>query len=488
MAGRRGLDALLTYAAQRIVERAEAKAATLPFVPEYLKTSWLTPTFQRMAHEGYASNAAVFQVLAVLAKSYPEPPLEVRNMDGEPQPGHPLQQLLDRPNPVMSWAEMMLYIIVYKGIGGQIYLHKVRNGKGPSAQVVELWPYHAGQIMPVPSQFNWVDHYEYDLGDGKAKVPIPAQDVIHLKWPSIDLEQPWLSLPPLRAIAQEVDSDSQMTRYLWALLKNDATPRTVITMPQGQGLTEVQFTRMKQQFMQRHGGDNRGGVGVLEGGATLNRMSLSMQELAWEALRRIPESRIAGAFGVPAILAGLYVGLEKATYANYREARAHLTENTLVPMWKSDAVELTQALANEFGGNIEVHFDLSKVAALQEAEDSKNTRVVTAYDKGIITKNEARTILGFVPVGEMLAQADFDPEGDVFKAAPVLPAMQPQPNIVDVTPPPDAMPMLPPPKQYPYPLAIKALRDAKTEPIESKMQKVIANYLAEQYQQAAGEA
>jgi hypothetical protein len=64
-------------------------------------------------------------------------------------------------------------------------------------------------------------------------------------------------------------------------------------------------------------------VGIVEGGATINRMALNLQELAIEALRRIPESRIAGALRVPAALAGLYVGLEKMTYSNFQEARGN---------------------------------------------------------------------------------------------------------------------------------------------------------------------
>jgi phage portal protein BeeE len=168
------------------------------------------------------------------------------------------------------------------------------------------------------SPAKWIDQYEYYpngmMSIDAERILIPASEIIHLKWPSIDLAQPWVALPPLRAVAMEVNSDTEMTRYIYALLANDAVARTVISLPAGSQLTNTQFSRLEEQFKIRHGGERRGGVGIVEGGATINRMALNLQELAIEALRRIPESRIAGALRVPAALAGLYVGLEKMTY------------------------------------------------------------------------------------------------------------------------------------------------------------------------------
>ena len=385
----------------------------LPVVSGFNRWAFEEPTFERLNREGYASNAAVFQCVGALSFGYNEPPPMVVDGTGEPQPAHPLQPLLDRPNPIMSHAELMTYIITYKAVGGNCYLYKRRNSRG---QTVELWPYHAGQMRPLPSRENWIDAYEYwpqgMLTLESDRVVVPAADIIHLKWPTIDLDQPWLAMPPLRAVAREVDSDSEMTRYIYALLMNDAVVRTVLTIPAGANLGDKQYERLAEQFSIRHGGNRRGGVGIVEGGATISRMGLNLQELSIEALRRIPESRIAGAFRVPAILAGLYVGLEKATYSNYAEARKQFTEGTLVPLWKSDAIELTQALLPEFGGKsgYRVDYDLKKVAALQEAESEKYTRAILAFDKGVLTKNETRAYLGYQKIGQIVVED----AGDTF--------------------------------------------------------------------------
>ena len=120
----------------------------------------------------------------------------------------------------------MMTTAEYLALGGNAYWHKVR---GRSGRVVELWPYHAGNILPVPGGDTWIERYDFYEASG-VKKPIPAEDIVHFKWPSIDPLQPWMAQPPLMAAAKDVDTDNEITRYLFALLKNDAIPRTVVTV------------------------------------------------------------------------------------------------------------------------------------------------------------------------------------------------------------------------------------------------------------------
>lgn len=477
----------------RLFRRRHAKSADLPFFPAWgpRVIPWGEPSFERMATEGYRANSCVNQCVFRLAIGYTQPRPVVMVRD-EPRETHPLQALLARPNPLMSFAELMNLVIHYKAIGGNVFLHKVRNKAGG---VAELWPYHIGQVAPVASRFGWVEEYEYNIGDGE-KRRVPAADIIHLKWPSVDLERPWLGLAPLLGVAREVDSDTEMTRYLLALLMTDAAPRGVITLPEGVAMSPTKAAQLRAQWEERHGGLNRGRIGILEQGASYERVSLNMQELAWEALRRIPESRIAGAFGVPAILAGLYVGLEKATYANFKEAREQLTQDTYMPLWESDSQELTQALSTEYSDSPAIEYDYAKVAALQENEDALYARVLLAFERNAVTKNEAREKLGLGPVGDINVQDIGDtfadgsrPDTDTDEPEPA-----PQPMIIDVTPQPpqlvdeQAQPVEELPKaRYPFPATFKAAQRAATEDVEAEMEREFADYLKGQYEAAMQE-
>ncbi len=432
----------------------DAKAAMLPYAGMWQQSSWLEPTWNRLVTDGYNNSGVVGACVGSLAFKFPEPPLEVRRQDGEPIPTHPLQALLTRPNPIMGHAELMQYIITYLAVGGNCYLHKVRNGRGVPLQV---WPYHAGHILPVPDRKKWVSEYEYDLGDGR-KQRIPAADIIHLKWPLIDLHQPWLGMPPLRQVAREVDADGEMTRMIYSLLRNDAVPWTIINVKQE--MSDAAFQRLQTQFAMRHGGDNKGKPGILEGEATINRMALNLKELDVTALRRVPEGRIAAAFRVPPIFAGLNVGLEKSTYANFEEARKQFTEDALMPLWSIVAGKIEQDLAPEFGGNIAVAFNTAEVSALQENEDALYTRMIAAFDKQVLTKNEVRRKLGYDDV----------PDGDTFGAMP-------QPSIIDVTPRQRQLTAA----AYPYPATLKKLQRDATADIEADIERDVAELLERHY-------
>lgn len=470
--------------------RSEEKAAALPFAGPWRSVSWADPSFGRLSTEGYSRNAAVFACISALAIAYPEAPLRViRERDGAMVADGPLAELLRRPNPIMSWSELDAVVITYAAIGGACRLHKVRAR--PGGPVLELWPYHAAQLWPVSSDTDWISHYEYEAGGGITGTRrVPVEDVIDLKWPSVDPGRPWLALPPLVAAAREVDTLGELTRYLYALLVNDATPHTVVKLPAGIQLKQEQFERLRQSWERRHSGENRGRVAILEGGADVATLSPNLEQLAWEALSRVPEARVAAAFRVPAIVAGLHVGLERATYANYGEARQVMTEDTIVPMWRAHADELTQALADDFGGGVTIQRDLSQVAALQENQDAVYGRVISAWDGALITRNEARAMLGLPRVEELVLAPGTPalPPGDTF-ATTTTPAAPMLPPMIDVTPEGQRARSRTVGEAWAHAVwkdrQIVERKANSTDPIERSAMRAVQLYLGEEYRRAA---
>jgi HK97 family phage portal protein len=342
----------------------------------------------------------------VLAFAYPEPRLRVYRDNGtslEPLPNHPLSQLLNQPNPQMGQAELLQAIMMFKAISGNAYLYKVRSA---ARKVVELWPLNDSQIVPVAGKETLISHYEWQDEESGREVKVPAEDIVHFKWLP-DPQYPWRGIAPLVAVARDVDTDNEATKYCFALLANDATPRTVMQLPTGAKVqSKDDADRMRYMFMEKYGGANRGTPAIIDNGATISRLSMNMEELAFEALRRVPEARISAAFRVPAVLAGLNVGLENATYANVEGLRRYLTETTLAPLWRLDADEIGSDLLPEFGGNtgLVVAFDTSGVVALQENVKELRAWANEALRAGGITRNQYLGYLGLPP----------DPAGDVY--------------------------------------------------------------------------
>ncbi len=372
------------------------KASSLTFISPWVKTTFLVPTFERLVSDGYTKNSIVTACISVLTFAYPEPPLMAWSSEGadaEALPTHLLRKLLRKPNPIMGEDELWQYTMAYAAVGGNAFWLCGLNGAG---QPVEIWPYHMGQVRPVPGGPQWVRGYEF-LNEVHEWVPIDPDQylVVHFKWPLPDMQQPWIAQAPLRSVAAAVDTDSEADRYIYALLKNDAIPRTIIRLPKD-GLMEPDAKKaMRAQWKERYSGDNRGDIAILDDGAEVQRLSLNLEELAFDALRKVPETRIAAAFRVPPILAGLLVGLEHATYSNYKEARRALTEDCLVPLWRAWGAEVESALGLAWGKPVSARHDLSEVASLQEDVNARWSRVDKAFISGYLGFFEARRALGY---------------------------------------------------------------------------------------------
>ena len=452
----------------------------------YGVASFMPNDYDSLITNGFLMNSAVSACVRALVFALPEAPMLVKTMGKKPKEvgdNHPLQQLLRRPNPQCGEKEFKQIIANYLATGGNCLIYKARSGSTNTGRVRELWPFSIGQMWPEAPQGigGLIEWYRYRKPNGET-VRIPAKDVIHLKWPVVDPYRPWLGLSPIELARREIDTDNELTTYLKAMVQNDAAPRTILAFPDGTYLSPEQQEQLAAQFGIRHGGEKRGGVSIVTGGADVHRMSMNLQELTFDTLRFVPEARITAQFGTPPIIAGLNVGLEHATYSNIEQASKDYTNRTLVPLWDMSASEFTADLVPEFGGDgkLFIEHDYTKVAAMQESADAKYTRATLGYKEGIMWLNEAREHIGL----------DAVPDGDVFKAAPAPPMPPGQQPPIDVTPLP--------PKQLTdqaakalYTMAVKEMKARSTEPLERRMQRVVESYLAGQYEDyaaAGGEA
>lgn len=356
--------------------------------------SWWAADFGTLMQQGYKGSSAVSACVRALAFSFPEPPLTVyRNTAKGLEPvenNHPLQMLIRRPNPDMGEAELMQFAITYCSTSGNLYLIKARNKAG---QVVQLWPFSDQNVTPVPGETNkegFVSYYEFDDGDGH-KLYFDKKDVIHWKW-MVDPEYPWRGIGAIESCLKDIQSDTESTRFAYAMFKNNAIPPFAVTLVEGEQLNEAVQERLEKAWLKKYGG-NKGLPAFFEAGMTIQKLGLNMQELNLSELKNIPESRICAGFGVPPTIALLYVGLKRSDYGD-GEARKSFTSTTLVALWRSFASELTSSLGREFGEELVLDFDLNRVRALQENITELWTRLFGAVDRGLITRADFKRGVG----------------------------------------------------------------------------------------------
>jgi phage portal protein BeeE len=114
--------------------------------------------------------------------------------------------------------------------------------------------------------------------------------------------------------------------------------------------------------------------------------------------------------GVPPIVVSAKIGLDRSTYANYREARLRMWSDTVVP-WLTQLAQVIEAqLAPEFNlraEDVEITYDFDAVPGLDESRESQWQRAVQGWREQLLTRNEARALLGYAR----------DEQGEVYRGS-----------------------------------------------------------------------
>jgi len=366
------------------------------------------PSFISHADAGFAKNELVYACIMEKATSIPDAPLRVYSGDGlgASREEHPLRRLIANPNPVMTEFELMEMTVIHMDLAGTAFWEKVRDRAG---RVVEVWPLRPDLVRILP-QKNGRPRYAYVIGGGR--VVDLGTDVIAFRYPNpVD---PYLGQPPMRAALRAVALDNEATDFVKALLQNRAIPGTIIETEQK--IDEALTERLTTKWIERFGGNRRGKPAFLQKGMKVQSLGLTLQQLEFPDLRTIAESRICMSFGVPPILIGAKVGLDRSTFANYREARVSLWEETLMPLQK----RMQQVIVKELLPDVQperarrsvVQFDNSEVLALRESEGKRWELATQALRAGGITVNQFCRYVG-LPT---------NPDGDVYlRPAGVIP-------------------------------------------------------------------
>ena len=342
----------------------------------------------QMSPEG---NSAALACLNVLGTAFSEPPLKVYLKTQEGQEyveNHPAQVLLDNPNPNMTANLMNNYIVTSVAVYGDAFILKLRNESGAVVQLIPLLP----EMVEVKgNDEKLITKYQYKQKGNT--LDILPEDMIHLR-ERIDPRNHRRGLAPLRSVMVEILGDAAASQMGAALVKNTGVPSVVISPKNDLSMTSDEAENIAEVFGRRFGGENRGRPLVISGGEVdIQTLSFTPKDLELGKLRYINEERISAVLGVPAILAGLGAGLERATYSNVKELREFFTEQKLIPMWNHFANEFTkQLLLDDYESNPAYCFkyDLSNVRALSQDEDATMVRIVQGYNAGFITVNEAR--------------------------------------------------------------------------------------------------
>lgn len=327
---------------------------------------WATTDFMAYVEEAFNLNSPFYSAVMYKARSKMASPLRAYTGSVERPEllplDHPLAMLVSRPNPHQGWAEFQALVEIYFNLGNA-FVHLIRPNRGglPTA----MYALRPDRVFIIP-EGSTIKGYLY-VPEGKSQddgLPILREDMVHVKLPnpSDPLEGMGFGMAPT-PVGRNIDIDNNVTKFLKLFFQNGAMILGVLKF-------DVPMDDDTVAIVKRRWAEMYGGVeawiepGVLDQGGSYQRVGATFEEMGFEQQDERTESRILGPLGVPPILIGSRIGLKRATYSNYEQARRAYWEDTAVPELQLFESEWQYFLQTDDGGF--VAYDFSKVPALQK--------------------------------------------------------------------------------------------------------------------------
>ena len=304
--------------------------------------------------------------------------------------GHPLQRLLDSPNPFWNRSDLWRATETYLSLWGAAFWGLERDEHGG---IAEIWPLRPDKMRVIPDAERYIRGFVY-MGAGSELVPYLPDDVVWMRY--FNPLDEYAGLSPIAPLRQSADMGMDALRANRKLLQNDSTPGLIIELggvPTDEEVSEF-YARWESRFQ---GVDKTRRPALLSPGMKASNLGFSPRDMEYiESLRWSLED-VSRVFGVPKVMIG---DLENTTFSNFSTARRLFWEDTVTAQLAFYTEALQHHLLPHFGDDsLTVEFDLSGVEALKESEENKAKRRNIYVKAGIMTVDEVRREMNLPPIG-----------------------------------------------------------------------------------------
>lgn len=342
--------------------------------------------------DGYQRNWVVYRAIREIADAAKSIKIELYRGETLIEK-HPVLDLLGRPNPRQSYSEWLGEMLVNRLLFGETVAVSPNDGKP-----AELWAMYPPDIQVLPGKGGLAAGYRFQRGNARQEFPANPMtgesNVFFAK--TYNPEDYWRGQSPLMAGKLAVDTLNAGGVWNYSLLKNGARPFGLVKFKNGYPGQEM-IQRMREYFKAAIQGErNAGEIPMLAEDAEWVSISHSPQDMDFLNTTKESAKYIASVYGVPLPL----IDNDASTFNNMEQAKERLYTDTVIPLLQEFMGALGRWLLPRYGRD-DLHFalDLDSIPALEGLRQKMFDRAVTAYEKGVLTREESRVMMGFPEQG-----------------------------------------------------------------------------------------
>lgn len=307
---------------------------------------------------------------------------------------HPFLRLMEYINPILDRIGLLYLTVLSLQMSGNSYWKLCTDDLD---RPCELWWLPSHRVNPVLGESGLFDSYRFHHRQGYTDYP--ANEVVHFRWPSpISIEA---GHGCLQGVYFSAEINKRMEEYENALFTNDCSVGVFIS-PEDD-LTESQRVSLETAFIQRYAGwRNAGRPLIAPTKMSVQRMSESVRDLQFPEGRKFQLDQLAAGFGVPVPV----ILQDAAKYSNMRHGLYLWTQHTIAPIMMGISETLNSRLMPMYDDGCcrWDEFDLDRRPCkwfvcfddpVPDDVDADVKNASLAYAGGVITRNEARAVLGY---------------------------------------------------------------------------------------------
>ena len=344
---------------------------------------------------GYETNPYVYGAIEATASSASRVDWVVKDKMGNIIPRtHPDEEarkiyaLIERPNEINTTSTMISYIVKDLAAKGVTSWEIARNTKKEISALYRLYP---NQLDIVTDPKKYIDHFEY----GPDKIKLDVNEVLYIRLVSPRASEELTGFSPLQAVAKAIKLSEYENLFEIAYFKNAGTPSMILSVKYP--LDEEQYQKLEQKIAAKTSGvENAFKLLIIDGNDFSKvELSSSLKDIPITDLNNVLRQKILAGFRVPENVIGLSM---QSTKASASTVVVQYWQSVIIPLLKLIKEALNTQVISQMSDKYEIDFDLSPITELQTYKADISEKVSRLYLDGIISRNEARKMIGLPPL------------------------------------------------------------------------------------------